>query len=61
MISVAFTLTHLMEMSSEYFNLPDFNTDLLPLHRYSKKLHRFIETRICIILAKHPSPISKPR
>ena len=49
--------SHVTEMS-EYFNLPDFNTDLLDTS-IKKKLLRFNETRIYIILAKHPSPISK--
>ena len=48
----------LMEMS-EYFNLPDFNTDLLDTAMI-KKLHRF-EIRIYTILAKHPSPLSKTK
>ena len=46
---------------SEYFNLPDFNTDLLGSNRYSKELRWFNETRIYNILAKHPSPLLKTR
>ena len=49
--------SHLMNMS-EYFKLPDFNPDLLDI-AYCKKLCKFHETGIYLILAKQPSTFSK--
>ena len=43
---------------SEYFKLPVFNPDLLD-DSYGKKLCKFNETGIYLILAKHPSTFSK--
>ena len=43
---------------SEYFKLPDFN--LFIRYSYGKKLCKFNETGIYLILAKHPSTFSKP-
>ena len=50
--------SHLTNMS-EYFKLPDFNPDLLDIAKYGKKLCKFSETGIHLILAKHPSTFSK--
>ena len=49
--------SHLMNMS-EYFKLPDFNPDLFR-YDYGKKLCKFNETGLYLILAKHPSTFSK--
>ena len=45
--------SYLMNMS-ECFRLPDFN-----LYSYGKKLCKFNETGIYLILAKYPSTFSK--
>ena len=51
--------SHLMNMS-EYLKLPDFNPDLLDIAiKNGKKLCKFHEKGIYLILAKHPSTFSK--
>ena len=49
MTKIASSVSLLMNVS-EYFTLPDFNPDLLDIG-YGKKLCKFHETGICLIVA----------
>ena len=65
MAKIASTHSHLMNMS-EYFNLPDFNPDLLDIAMVKSYVSLMTgrrepgnEVGMYLILAKHPSTFSK--